>query len=211
MTSDAPDFSDLFEESSLWQLYRKSPSLWKSRFNTGAVGAAVLLLAAFAVLEYLGTADAVSTRPINFLELFGMWATNGIAFAGTILGFLIAGFAVFCTLLRPSTLIALQKVRRPGEEHHELKLILLAFVGVFAQYIAFLMWCVVFSIIGGKNGPLDLLASSLGASYSRVAFLVTLATFVIWGAWWIVLILKLKSFIYNLYQSLLVGITDAVE
>lgn len=204
-----PDLGELFTEGSLWEIYRKSPSVFKNRFNLGILIATVLLLTTFACIHILAKLDG--TPQINFSELFGNWANVGISFAGTILGFLVAGFAVLFTVLRPETLVNLQKITRPGQTIPELKLLFFAFVNVFVHYVSFLFWCMAVLVFGAKNGPADWIGRVAGSWWPVMPELVCHTVYVIWGTWFILLVLKLKSFIYNLYESLLLGVADSAE
>lgn len=204
-----PDLSGLFSEGSLWEIYRKSPSMLRSRFNRGVLFATAALLAIFAVKHFAAGSDR--TMQLNFDELFASWANVGISFAGTILGFLVAGFAVLFTVLQPQTLANLQLITRPGHKICELKLLFFVFVNVFVHYVSFLFWCMAVLVFGAKNGPADWAGRFAGAWYPALPQLVAHVIFAAWGTWFVLLVLKLKSFIYNLYQTLLLGIADSVE
>ena len=41
--------------------------------------------------------------------------------------------------------------------------------------------------------------------------LVGYSIFVAWGTWFAVVALKLKSFVFNLYQALMIGMTESVH
>lgn len=204
-----PDLSELFSERSLWEIYLKSPSVFRNPFNCAVLIATAALLAIFACIHFL-SGPGYALR-LNFAELFASWASAGISFAGTILGFLIAGFAVLFTVLRPQTLANLQQITRDGHDVCELKLLFFVFVDVFVHYVSFLFWCMVMVVFGAKNGPADWAGRLAGAWIPAVPEIVAHAVFAAWGTWFILLVLKLKSFIYNLYQTLLLGMADSLE
>jgi len=204
----APDLSDLFKEKSLWQLYRQGPPFYTNAFNAWVTFGTLVMLSAFAGAHFL----ELSSHPesaIESREVFLSWADIGISFTGTILGFLLAGFAVLFTLFKPETMLRLQQITRPGQKLPELKLLLCVFIDVFVHYLTFLFWCVIVLVVGYKNGPAALAARAISdicpAALSVLVHVIT----VLWGTWFVLLILKLKSFIYNLYQSLLLGVADA--
>jgi len=201
-----PDLSELFSERSLWEIFRKSPPFYRNFFNLLTVLAALLCLTAFVVTRVVCGAES-----LEFHKIFFDWANAGIVITSTILGFLLAGFAVLFTLLRPETILRLQQVKRAGEQLSELKLIFFVFIDVFVHYLAFLFWCVLVLIFGGDNGPAHFAMRVLEVALPGTTVAVSSTIFVLWGTWFVLLILKLKSFVYNLYQALLLGVADSIS
>jgi hypothetical protein len=204
------DLSDLFNERSLWEIYCNGPSFIRNTFNLLVVIAVFVLLSVYAVID-TQAARTHSVPGIEFRDLFLGWAGVGISLASTILGFLIAGFAVLFTVFRPETVVRLQQIKRSGQRLSELKLLFFAFVDVFVHYIAFLFWCTVVIVVGSRHGPVDYVARSLGACWPLLPDVLCHILFVLWGTWFVLLVLKLKSFVYNLYQSLMLGMADSLE
>jgi hypothetical protein len=205
------DFSGLFKEKNLWQIYRQGPPFYEgSAFNGWVVFGTLALLAAFAC-EHLWWQSGHPESAIDPRDIFLSWANVGISFTGTILGFLLAGFAVLFTLFKPETLLRLQQVTRPGKKLPELKLLVCVFIDVFVHYLAFLFWCILVLVVGYKNGPATVVSRSLGTLCPAIPSLVTHAVLVLWGTWFVLLVVKLKSFIYNLHQSLLLAVADSVD
>ena len=209
MANDPVDLSDLFAERSLWEVYRQAKPFYRNRFNciTMVLGAA--LLGAFSAAHFVGLRRAAHV--VDFSALFSAWSNAGLSYTGTILGFLLAGFAVLFAVFRPATVVALRQITRKGETLDELKLIFVSFVDVFVHYMAFLFWCVVYLIAGGQNGPFDLIGGYLSTLSPLVPSAIMHLTFLAWGSWFLLLVLKLKSFIYNLYQVLLLGMADSLD
>ena len=213
---DAIDWSDLFEERNLWQIYLKSGAFYKNKFNAVVFVASILLFTGFCIERFIaggGTIEFLPSRPedFDFAGVFTNWATVGITFAATILGFLIAGFAVFFAVLQPDTALRLRLVpKRKGESMDELKLLLVNFVALFAHYGAFLFWCFLYLAAGGRNGLFEIAGHYLGQVSPAIPRIVTGVVFVAWSTWMIVLILKLKGFIFNLYHALLLAIADRI-
>jgi len=202
-----PDLSELFTEHSLWEIYRKSPSVFRNRFNRGVLITAAIVLTFFSTIHF--ACHSGNELALNFPEVFASWANAGISFSGTILGFLVAGFAVLFTVLQPQTLTNLHRITRPGSDVCELKLLFFVFVNVFVHYVSFLFWCVVVLVCGAKNGPSDWAGRVAGSWWPPLPGLVANVVFAAWGTWFILLVLKLKSFIYNLYQALILGVADS--
>lgn len=206
-----PNSSDLFAERNLWQIYRQSRAVYhNSRFNGVSLALGSILLMGFAIVHFFALGATNSNR-MDFPALFSTWASAGLSWASQLLGFLLAGFVVLFAILRPHTVIALQQITRPGERLYELKLIFVTFIDVFVHYAAFMGWCLLYVVAGAKNGPFDLLGCWLSAMSPYLSLAVTHLVFVAWGMWSLILILKLKSFIYNLYQTLLLGMADSLR
>lgn len=208
--SDRADLSNLFAERSLWAVFRSAKPFYHNRFNCTVAIVGAVLMGAFASLHFVGL-GALSANRIDFRSLFSTWMNTGISYGGTILGFLLAGFAVLFAVLRPQTVLALQQIKRPGERFDELKLMFVTFVDVFVHYAAFLFWCVAYLVAGAQNGPFDLIGRWLSAVSPTLPSVITHVAFFVWGMWFLILVLKLKSFVFNLYQILLLGMADSLE
>jgi hypothetical protein len=201
----------LLAERNLWELYRQSKPFYRNPFNRLVSIATGSLLTGFAIVHFLGLGTTRTSR-VDFPALFSAWANAGVAYGTTILAFLLAGFSILFAVLRRPTVIALLRVTRPGAKIPELKLIFVAFIDVFVHYTAFLFWCIAYLVLGGKDGPFDFVGRLLSAvAIDALPAAITHALFVFWGLWFLVLVLKLKSFVYNLYQTLLLGMVDSLE
>jgi hypothetical protein len=208
--SSVADLDDLFSEKSLFRIYRLAPSFFSNRFNTVVATSTFCLLACFSV-AHICVPRLRDTVAIQFSDTFSSWANAGVSLAGTILGFLIAGFAILCTILRPETMLILHKLTNKTYGMSELKLLFVVFVDVFVQFLALLFWSVAVLVFGGKQGPAAVLGAQLARLHWLIPFCLLHAIFTLWGTWFVALILTLKSFIYNLYQSLLLSLADVVD
>lgn len=208
--SSAVELDSLFKEKNLAEIFWKAPSFFSNDFNKRVFVVTATLLSVFAVAHILIPTFRDSCV-IPFADTFALWANLGVSLSSTILGFLIAGFAVVCTVLRPQTLIALQKLKNKKYGETELKLLFVLFIDILVQYLALLFVSVVATIVGGKMGPAVALGRLLTRIHWMVPFVVLHIVFVCWGTWLVVLVLTLKSFIYNLYQNLLLGLADTVD
>jgi len=205
-SEEATNHSDLFSETSLWDIYLKSRSVYRNRFNCVTLIACAVLLASFAIFDFVRDSEKIDLRAI-----FAIWANVGLSYAATILGFLVAGFSVLFAVLRPETAALLRRIHREGEKLDELRLMFINFVSIFAHYASFIFWSVLYLIVGSANGPLELAWRYLHTIRDWLPFAVSHALFVIWALWFLVIVLKMKSFIYNLYQTLLLGLADSME
>lgn len=95
----------------------------------------------------------------------------------------------------------------PNSKVSELKFIIFVFLYVFIHYIAFLSFSFVVSILISPDAFLEVLwvesTMSLAPWDGIFISVLVLATYL----WWAFVILLLKSFIWNIYQTLLLAIT----
>jgi hypothetical protein len=204
------NLDSLFAEKSLFEIYRKAPSFFSNNFNGWVIAVTGSLLTLFASL-HLFCPSIREAFKLPFADTFALWSNTGAALAGTILGFLIAGFAILCTVLRPQTMIALQRIPNKRYGESELKLLFVLFVEVLVQYLSLLLISVLAMLIGGKTGPAALLGFYLAKIHWMVPFAILHVCFAAWGTLFVLVILTLKSFVYNLYSTLLLGIADAAD
>ena len=208
--NDDLDLGSLLKEESLFEIYRSAPSFFSNRFNGWML---VVTSGTLGVLTglHLCSQHFRITYPIPFADVFAVWANTGASLAGTILGFLIAGFAVLCTILRPQTMIALHRIPNQRYGKSQLKLLFINFIEVLVQYLTLLLVSVIVLIFGGKTGPAAMLGSYLARLHWLIPFTALEVLFFAWGTLFLVVVLTLKSFVYNLYATLLLGIADAAD
>jgi len=200
----------LFDEHSLFEIYRKAPTFFSNKFNGWFIVITSFSLTLFASL-HLFCPNIRESFKLSFVDIFAVWSNAGSALAGTILGFLIAGFAILCTVLRPQTMIALQRLPNKRYGETELKLLFVLFIEVLVQYLALLLISILVMLIGGKSGPAALLGFYLAKIHWMIPFAILHVCFAAWGTLFVLVILTLKSFVYNLYGTLLLGIADAAD
>lgn len=204
--SDQPPLHELFDEKSLWIIFWKSPSIAENKSNLGILLATLALFVVFVIHRAVSVGS-----PFDYPSLLQSWAELGMSLSGTILGFLLAGFAILFSVLKPSTALMLHQLQNKKYGYSELKLLLFLFLDVIFQYTLFLMWCVVYVVAGSLDGPIFLIGHYLGTMDPCVPDVITGIAFIVWGTWYVLLVLKLKAFIFNLYQSLLLAITDSMD
>ncbi|MGA3134013.1 MAG: hypothetical protein ABSD59_24895 [Terracidiphilus sp.] len=204
------DFEGLFDEKNLTQIFSLAPSFVSNPFNVFIASTTAFLLLVFSIAHICIPSLREAVR-FPFADTFSIWANAGASLAGSILGFLIAGFAIICTILRPGTILNLQRLHNPKYKLSELKLLFVIFVDVFVQYLALLFWSLLVVIFGGKTGPAMMLGIFLSKINWMIPFCLLHVILVAWGTWLVMLVLSLKSFIYNLYQSLALALVDSAD
>jgi hypothetical protein len=201
------NFDDLFVDQNLFAVFRAAPSVFATFFNGTVTILAFIALAAFCYHRF--TERATVAAPA-FVSTFSSWATVGWTLSSTLLGFLIAGFALLCTVLRPSAVVALHQYREK-DGSNRLRSLFLFFVDIFIGFLCLLFFSIVMVIVTSQQGPLDEIRGFLSSFNSRLPAIVGYTVYVTWGTWYVALILKLKSFVYNLYQALMIGMTESVH
>lgn len=203
-----PIGADLFEEKSLWAIYRKSVArLSKSRFNI------VTTIVLFAILS---TYAILSPNPYNsFVELNRSIGDLGIGFGSQILGFLIGGFTIFATLAKPGLFVLMYQKTHPASKLNYLKHNFFAFVEVFAVYLFLLTFCLLIKLLGSPNGVvsyfLQFVTRQSCISLEDLKSIVAKFTFVMVGTLMYYSLLSLKSFIFNIYHVVITSIVSELN
>lgn len=191
--------ADLTKEKSLAEIYRSLRTEVREQPSNLAIGAAWSL--AMALNVFLSTARAgeiaASARAL---------AETGISFASSILGFLLAGFTIFATLSKTDLLLALATVSKKEGGLSYLKLNYFALIEVFIHYIVFVIFCVSVRMFCVPHSGLAMLVDQLPTeSNSTKQWLAKIVLWLLSSAFfWI--ILKLKSFIFNVYHIVMTGV-----
>jgi hypothetical protein len=208
--SNGVDLKSLFDEKGLFAIYRISPPFRSNACNVWIAATTFVILVATSVL-HIGVPRLRDSFIFPFSDTFTSLANGGLALAGTILGFLIAGFAILCTILRPQTMLALHQIPNEKYKLTELKLLFVGFVDVMVQFLALLGWSAIVLIVGGKTGMAAMYGAMLARIHWMIPYVLLHVVLVLWGTWLLMLVLALKSFIFNLYHSLLLGLADAAD
>lgn len=200
----------IFQQKSLWEVYRISSSILpKPTINRVIFWLFVLLFVGFFVWGvYDGGKHYTAQDAVKFLRIS---AGQGLSLAVGILGFLIAGFAIFASVTRAELFITLANIRYKETDINRLQFVFFNFINVFTVYMGLLAISLSLSILLAEGSPLLRLG---GVFVLRCPQATAYALFLILGVlglWIVSAILKLKSFIWNLYQTVLVAIATEAE
>lgn len=212
MSTDWKD--EIFAQKSLWEVYRTSRSaLPRPKINTQIFWTFVAIVGAFLVFllvdggEHFTDQDAVS-----FLRSA---AAQGTSIAIGILGFLVAGFAIFASVTRAELFITLAKIpyKRDGVETgiNRLQFVFFNFINVFTVYIGLLALCLSIVLLFAERSPLLVVASNTISPHPLIPVLAVGSITGLLVMSLVTAILKLKSFVWNLYQTVLVTIATEAE
>jgi hypothetical protein len=196
---------DLTREKSLWQVYRLARRFRATVFNTGARLAGLILLTGFCVLnEFYYSRGLVPLR--DLADTVRSWADEGISFGSQVLGFLVAGFTIFATMTKPALFRALAQVSQPKEEVSCLKFIFFNFMLVFIHYVSFVASCILIKMFGTPRGLTTVLLRKVSDGSDNLKAIVIYFAFVGVGLWFLQILILLKSFVWNVYQSVVLSV-----
>lgn len=203
----APKPSDLTREKTLFALWKTSFRFRQRYFNYFVTAAVALALMRYCQLGW--------EQPHLLMAAFRKLQGTGFSFATSILGFLVAGFTVFVTVIRIDMFLSMARIEKKGTGESVLKYNLSAFIVTFVHYTSYVFFCLL-SELFLQAGGLATIAFENAKTYPSLLPWTPLAygscaaiLLVLFGAWTAYLVLLLKSFIYNVYQVTTVSVAYA--
>jgi len=200
---------EIFEEKSLWAVFRKAYGVTGSSTNTWVVLAVTALLVSTIGADLYFDIDQVTQT--TFIVAVRLWAEVGVVFAASILGFLLTGFSIFATMTRNELFVALANIPHKKGNISRLKFVFFNFLIVFIIYLTFLVLCLAVSLLLSKGAPMTLLIGEVTKDSPWVQYVLGAAAWVIVGSFFAEVLVMLKSFIWNLYQAVLLAIATEAE
>ncbi len=197
--SDEPAWvEDVFREKSLWQVYRASRVIPPNGFNRKVMS----LGCAIATLYVAGNAwGGVSN--LRVLDAITRSSQSLLTIATAILGFLVTGFSIFVASTNPKIFQLLENTRYRDTGLSQFKNIMFNFLNVFSVYLVALTVSVAIYVITplGWWPPIEYLAKKTNklVPVFNSAVLSIICLMALYS------ILRLKSFIWALYQSLIIS------
>lgn len=136
------------------------------------------------------------------------WASVGLSFSTTVLGFLIAGFTIFSSFTSKSLFIRSAFIPDPNTSGLTyLKSFFFVFMKVFIHYVSFVLFSfLVYFLLGEKSVLYSFLCHFLyeqECSASKVVLACSKISIIILGSWVMFLVMLLKSFIFNVYYTVM--------
>jgi hypothetical protein len=195
--------SDIFRQKSLWQVYSLSRVALPRPVSSQIVEsfAAFMIGASLVFAPFIGDPPYQSDDALKFLR----WSSNqSFTFALGVLGFLIAGFAIFASITKANIFIALACVPYFAyDKINNLQYVFFNFLNVFTVYIGLLIFVLIVQFSTADGSPiLHIFAKSKIHSDNLTIQTIQACTFFI-CTWTVIAILRLKSFIWSLYQTVL--------
>ena len=204
MNSDEFLPEDLLKEKRLWHIYLASRSIPHSRFN---------IISTLIVSLCITASACLSPQPVDkTIEIIRYFSSMGLSLSLNILGFLLAGFTIFATVSQPNLLLGMAEMKHPESGLSWLKHNFFIFMRVFIYYLAFAVFCLFIIIFGHPGGLLTLLTLVSLSPYNEcIKFLVVKLCYIVLFTGYFFLILQLKSFIFNIYHSVMTSLRWKAE
>lgn len=188
--------NDLLLEKSLGEVYLATKRFPKSSANR-TIYMIVAVVSLYIVFSWfcLNRVAASAETTLNVADIC-------LDISVAILGFLITGFAIFVGLSRDPIMILLAKINMPGRDISIFKDIFFNFLSVFYIYLRVLSIAVVVKI--GSTVGLEDGFAEYGRKTMQVVFLIiNSAVFILLTSNLAFALVRLKSFIWNIYRSYL--------
>jgi len=186
--------SDLTSEKSLWDIYKLS-----RRITTNKVQ---IFIVVFVVVALSLNAFVLQEDNLIILKNTREWAELGFSFSITTLGFLITGFTIFATLSKPKMMLAMMDHMNKETGLPTLKYNFFTFMRVFIAYILFSLVYLSIILFGQKGGFISNLLELIPNQQCLKVTLIKTA-YVIIGSSFVYLLLMLKSFVFNIYATIM--------
>lgn len=203
VTSNGID--SLFKEKSLFAIYRKSFFLSESGFDTAFKTFTFISIVMFCAYVRLFRAESAYV----LFDALDKWSDIGFNYSVQILGFLLAGFTIFATTTNIKVFIGLSKVKSRDRDISQLKFIFFSFIRVFIVHLTVLLSSTVISMLKHINKPLlQIFISDQIRIYNIRSYIVCILCAFL-GCFIISALIQLKTFVWNLYQSVVFSIASS--
>ena len=138
-----------------------------------------------------------------------------LVFSLSVLGFLIAGFSIFASITKVDLFITLASIPYKRNETetglNRLQFIFFNFMNVFSVYFILLAMALFVRLGYSEGSPLSIFGSFLASEYPNACMVVNIIASSVFLIILTEALLRLKSFIWNLYQSVLLVIVTSDE
>jgi hypothetical protein len=195
---------ELFAETSLLHVYKNSMSYSENRFDRCIRIFTLVVLCTASLILILSKEDLfpVAVKSIT------SWLSLGFTYATTILGFLVAGFTIFSTMTRTEVFIALAVKTHDTLGVSQLKFIFFSFLRVFILHIALIFACVAITMLKDSSA---IYLSPLHNDHASITIkkFATVMVLPFIGYLIVSTLLHLKTFVWNLYQSIIIAVAGA--
>ena len=195
------------KEKSLLEVYWKARKIASPKHSWKIAGVIFVVLFGFLISDWYFNLELVSfCGMFNFVSKIG---EIGFAMTTAILGFLITGFAIFSTFARVETFVALARIPYKETEFCRLQFVFFNFLLIFIHYLAFLTFSISIKIFLPTLEFVNELISPFWSHWESFVWWPAAIFTSLSLSWLVYIILLLMSFIWNLYQAvLLVIVTD---
>lgn len=197
------------QEKSLGEVYWKARRVGSTRRNLGVAAFVSVLFGLLAVVDWHLNLEVLTLAALK--TLITQVAEIGFTLTSAILGFLIAGFSIFASITRPEIFVGLAMLDHKDSSLSRLQFIFFNFLLVFIHYLTFLAVSI-FLKLGLPLAPalVDVISHQIELS-AMFVWLASVAVATLLFGWLTFLLMLLKSFIWNIYQAVLLIIVTGNE
>jgi hypothetical protein len=196
--------ADAFQEKKFSSVLRASFGVVGSRWDVIVFSIALASgLAVATWAEYI--ADYLAPASVTY-KILQAWGALALGLASSILGFLIAGFSIFAAMTKKELFWELAEIETAPRKISDFKFIFFNFLFVFAHYLFYLMLSVALAFLFVKGSPVWLAAIEIQSGTNISVDLLCAYVGVLFGCYSLYILLLLRSFIWSMYQSLLIAI-----
>ena len=189
-------------EKSLGQVYWKARKTGSTRSNFRVAVLVAFLFCALAAIDCYTDLEVLGPAVMKMLA--DQLADIGFALTTAITGFLIIGFLIFASITPPGIFTGLAKLDHKNTGISRLQFIFFNFLLVFIHYLAFLAVSILLKL-GLTLTPTFINAVSQHvASAAMITWWFAVGLIALLLGWLTFLIMLLKSFIWNIYQTMLI-------
>lgn len=197
MNEDRGWEDDIFREKSLWDVYKASLVISPSAFNRRLLVAGYLIAASYVLANF---ATGVDNKEV--VDAIQRLSSAILTISTAILGFLVTGFSIFVASTPKGTMKTLLGTRYKNTNISYFKQVMFNFINVFSIYLVSLA----VSIATSTVTPLGI-SPFLWKFRFEIWSMAPMFNSIVMALMSILALsatLRLKSFIWNLYQALLI-------
>ncbi|WP_411386740.1 hypothetical protein [Pseudomonas sp. MPB03] len=187
----------LMDEKSLWAIYVKARRIPFSSFNFWTTFTVFILV----VLQYCMLEISLDEK----LKIVREFSSMALGVVVSVLGFILAGFTIFATISQPDMLVAMSKYRHEKSQLSFLKNNFFIFMRVFIYYLVYTVFCLLVIVFAIKGGLVHKIVQLSPISWKITEWLVGMAYVALYTGMFF-LLMQLKSFIYNVYHTVMTAI-----
>lgn len=195
--SDDLSPKSLTSEKSLWDIYLKARRIKFNSFNFWSTFVVFVLIS----LQYCALDISLDSKLQVVREFSGM----AISLVVSVLGFILAGFTIFATISQPDMLVVMSKFRHEESQLSYLKNNFFIFMRVFIYYLAYAVFCLLIIAFAVKGGLIHKVVQFSPISWKITEWLVGATYVTLYGGMFF-LLMQLKSFIFNVYHTVMTAI-----
>lgn len=205
---------DVFAQKSLWHVYRLSAKCFPRRASNTVI--LLFFIAVGFAFTLWGATYGDSYYTINeSAELVHDLVAGAFILSLSILGFLVAGFSIFASVTKVDLFILLAQLPYKNNDKitglSRLQFIFFNFLNVFSVYLGLLALCLFISLGFSDQSPLTRASEVMTNIYPNAARTFNFLVASILMVWLVDALLRLKAFIWNLYQAVLLSIVTEAE